>query len=93
MTEPLYTRVYLWGIDNKFKFDNNYGASVVRKLGSYGHREGLWELAVIYWYDEEEWDIVYDTPITNNVIGYLTWNEVEEYLEQIRKLPYMERRK
>ena len=42
------------GVRYVFRFENNYGASVVKHLGSYGYDEDLWELAVIRFgkYDE-----------------------------------------
>jgi hypothetical protein len=32
-------------------------------------------------------NLTYDTPITNDVIGYLTEDEVTDYLAQIQELP------
>ncbi len=69
-----------------FKFDNGYGASVIKTKFSYGHDEDLWELAVIKFDEHSEWDLTYDTPITNDVMGYLTDNEVTELLERIKDL-------
>ena len=80
-----------------YRFPNGLGASVVRRsyvsqeyqyqYGSYGHFEGLWELAVIAWEDETEWHIAYDTPITEDVLGWLSEEEVAATLELIRALP------
>ena len=50
-----------------FKFDNGYGASVVRGPYTYGGDSGLFELAVIK-FDGNRHDLVYDTPITNDVL-------------------------
>jgi hypothetical protein len=69
------------------KFDNNYGASVVRHDFSYGGNDGLWELAVIKYEDNGSWNLTYDTPITDDVLGYLTEEEIDEILEQIKALP------
>lgn len=74
------------GVQYVFKFMNNYGASVVKRPGSYGFRNDLWELAVIRWYNDEEWHITYDTEITSDVIGDLTNAEVNEVLMRISKL-------
>lgn len=74
------------GIQYLFKFKNNYGASVVKHNYSYGHESDLWELAVIKFYDEDEYDLNYDTDITNDVLGRLTDEEVKEYLKQIKDL-------
>ena len=68
-----------------YRFENNYGASVVKNSFSYGGTQGKWELAVIK-FDGEDFELVYDTPITSDVIGYLSWDNVEEYLDQIAAL-------
>lgn len=74
------------GVQKLYRFDNGYGASVIRHFGSYGYEKGLWELAVIHWEDENEWHLCYDTPITDDVIGYLSEKEILIYLDQIEKL-------
>ena len=69
-----------------FKFENNYGASVIKNMnGSYGNREDLWELAVIKW-DNDDWDLDYSTNISENVIGYLSDINVRNVLKNIRGL-------
>lgn len=68
-----------------YKFKNGYGASVVRHNFSYGGNEGLWELAVLIW-NENDWDLCYSTEITNDVIGYLTEDDVEVLLNRIGQL-------
>lgn len=68
-----------------FRFENDYGASLIKRPGSYGYRKDLWELAVLY-FDGDEREITYDTEITDDVLGYLTDEEVIMYLEQIRDL-------
>lgn len=79
------TRELHGGIQHLYRFPNEYGASVVRHMGSYGNDLGLWELAVIWWNDND-WDITYRTEITDDVIGYLNEKKVEEYLGQIKDL-------
>lgn len=37
------------GTQRLYRFENNFGASVVRHSGSYGGNDGLYELAVIIW--------------------------------------------
>ena len=93
----------LWeGRQRLYRFENNFGASVVRHNGSYGGKEGLWELAVIKWSEEPidpgydfgdafdpgniAWRLVYDTPITNDVIGWLEESEIEPILLKIKSL-------
>ena len=68
-----------------YKFNNGYGASVICNDISYGHEEGLWELAVIKW-NEDKWSLCYDTEITNDVIGYLDEDEVDKLLVKISEL-------
>lgn len=75
------------GVQYVFRFENDYGASVIKHFGSYGHRLDLWELAVIKFDDESgDWDLTYTTPITNDVEGYLTDDEVRILLGRIREL-------
>lgn len=77
----------IWdGIQYVFKFENRYGASVVKHSGSYGHSRDLWELAVIKFIYEDRWDLNYDTEITDDVIGYLTDENVRELLKRISEL-------
>lgn len=74
------------GVQRLYRFDNGYGASVIQHRGSFGHEQGLWELAVIVYEKGNKFSLVYDTDITNDVIGDLTEEEVEQYLERISKL-------
>lgn len=79
------------GIQYIAKFPNNYGASIVKHSFSYGNAKGLWELAVIS-YEPDETDIynfklTYSTPITSDVLGYLTEEEVNKTLKDIESLP------
>lgn len=71
-----------------FKFDNNYGASIVKGYGTYGYADDLWELGVVWFMfgDENKYHLTYSTPITDNVIGYLDDEEVRELLKQIKEL-------
>jgi hypothetical protein len=69
------------GVQARIYFDNGYGASVVRSEHTYGGSDGLYELAVL-----KNGNITYDTPITDDVIGYLTEEGVTEYLQKIQEL-------
>ena len=69
------------GIRHIYKFDNGYGASVIKHDYSYGGRDGLWELAVLK--DDE---LCYTTPITEDGIGHLAWDTVEDILTEIKEL-------
>lgn len=64
-----------------YKFDNGYGASVVCNFGSYGAKDGLFEVAVL-----KGDDICYDTPVSGDVIGFCDFAEVAKVLEQIKNL-------
>ena len=70
------------GVQHRYKFDNNYGASVVKHDFSYGGKDGLWELAVL----DSDGALCYHTPITQDVIGYLAWPNVESILQEIKEL-------
>ncbi len=68
------------------KFENGYGASVVCHEFSYGGDEGLKELAVIKFRKGDKWSLCYDTEITDDVLGYLTDEDVADLLVQIEAL-------
>ena len=78
------------GIQYIAKYPNNYGASIVQHSFSYGGNKGLWELAVIKYEPNEtnihNFDLDCTTPITNDVIGYLTESDVNELLDKIEEL-------
>lgn len=80
------TRPMHGGVSNVFKFENNYGASVVKHRWSYGSHNDLWELAVICFDETGKWDLNYDTEITDDVVGFLTDDEVCALLERIKNL-------
>jgi hypothetical protein len=68
-----------------YKFENNFGASVVRHNFSYGNEEGLWELGVIE-FTGDKWGLTYDTVITDDVLGHLSDEDVSELLIKIEQL-------
>lgn len=65
-----------------YKFDNGYGASVVKHDFSYGGKKGMYEIAVL----DNDGDLCYDTPITSDVIGHLNMAEVDKILVNISHL-------
>lgn len=69
----------------EFHFKNGYGASVIRGPHSYGGPDGLFELAVLKRNRQYSryWDITYDTPLTNDVLGNLEYDDVVKALEEI----------
>lgn len=70
-----------------YKFDNGYGASVISNgMGVYAG-EGQYELAVLKFYDNSDnYELCYDTPITDDVVCDLMAEAVNELLERIEKL-------
>ena len=70
------------GIVSRIKFDNGYGASVVKGPHTYGGKDGLYELAVL----DSEGELTYSTPVTSDVEGYLTEEDVTILLKQIQNL-------
>jgi hypothetical protein len=73
------------GIQYKAFYPNGYGASIVKHSFSYGSSQGKWELAVLKG-TEDNWDLCYDTPITDDVLGYLSEEEVNATLDKIAQL-------
>lgn len=69
------------GLAYEFKFDNNYGASVIKHSGSYGNQKDLFELAVLY-----DGYITYTSGITEDVLGWLNNDDVLFFLEEIKNL-------
>ena len=69
-----------------YKFENGYGASVVCHEFSYGGCQGLKELAVIKFRKDDKWSLCYETEITDDVLGYLTDEDVADLLVQIEAL-------
>lgn len=66
----------------RIQFPNKYGASIVGGgPGAYGDGNKTFEVAVLY-----DGNICYDTPITNDVLGYQTEDDVHEILQKIENL-------
>ena len=64
------------------QFPNGYGASIVQGEHTYGGKDGLYEIAVF----GKDGHISYSTPITDDVLGYLSEEEVEKTLIDIKNL-------
>lgn len=65
-----------------YRFDNGYGASLIRHDMSYGGDEGLYEIAVL----DSSGELCYDTPITDDVVGHLTMVDADIILAEIAEL-------
>ena len=70
------------GIMSRIEFENGYGASVVKGEYTYGGKDGLYELDVL----DSNGDLIYDTPITSDVEGYLSEAQVTDLLIKIQQL-------
>lgn len=63
------------------EFDNGYGVSVLSGNIAYFNGIDTYELAVL-----KNGDLCYDTPITDDVLSYITEEEVTKAMEEIQKL-------
>ena len=70
------------GEQAKVTFDNGYTASVLRG-GPFYTRGGTIEIAVL----DSNMELDYTTPITDDVLGYLSEAEAEQALVNIEGLP------
>jgi hypothetical protein len=77
LTDP-----FMSGVRSRMMFENGFGVSVVSHTYSYGGKDGLFEVAVL----DEDGDLTYNTPVTNDVIGFLNPDEVTEIMEQVQNL-------
>ena len=93
MNEPIAVRVLeeIRGVQKVYRFANGYGASVVKGEHTYGGSDNLWELAVIKYKsndsDDLDYELCYKTPITEDVCGHMSDEEVEATINRIRELP------
>ena len=63
----------------EMKFKNDYGVSVI--TGGYGNDSAPYEVAVLY-----KDGLCYDTPITDDIIGYLTEDGVTDIMKKVQEL-------
>ena len=73
---------FMKGVKCRMMFENGFGVSVVSHTYSYGGKDGLFEIAVL----DEDGCLTYNTPVTNDVVGYLNPDEVTEIMEQVQNL-------
>ena len=64
-------------------FPNGRGVSIIRNPHSYGGRDGMFEVAVL----DKDGDLDYSTPVTTDVMGYLTVSEVLGAMTAVAELP------
>ena len=65
-------------------FPNGFGVSIVRHEFSYTNAN-TWELAVLKG-NADSWGLTYTTTITNDVLKYLTDEEVNEICTKVSEL-------
>lgn len=82
--QPVDVRHRLGGVQLLFRFPNGYGASLINHAYSLGL-----ELAVIEW-DDTGYHVTYDTPVTDDVLGWLPPEQIEDTLNRIAALPVKE---
>jgi hypothetical protein len=70
------------GVMSRIQFENGFGASVVKTDYTYGGDKGLYELAVL----DSDGNLTYDTPVTDDVIGYLRPEDVTDVMAKIQQL-------
>jgi len=64
------------------KFENGYSVSVLYGSMFYSNGVDTYELAVL-----KDGRIDYSTPITDDVLGYITEDEVTDAMKKIQELP------
>lgn len=62
-------------------FENNYGVSVIFGNCFYSNGIDTYEVAVLY-----KDELTYDTEITDDVLGYLSKEEVTEVMKKVQSL-------
>lgn len=77
----------------RFEISNQFNPKRKEPIGSYGVEKGLWEMAMVKFNKNDDtkngkpsFEILYNTSITNDVIGNLNEEEVVRILKQISKL-------
>lgn len=63
-------------------FANGYAANIIRGPATHGSDRGLFEAAVMH-----DGILVYDTPITDETVGYLDVAGVIEFCQKVAALP------
>ena len=79
-SEPIHD-----GIQYLHFFPNGYGVSVVKHSFSYGGKSGYYELGVAKG-DEKDWSLCYTTPVTDDVKGWLSEDEVNRLCREVSEL-------
>lgn len=80
-----YTEHNTLGIVRKYKFDNNYGASVLEYF-DFKKEKIMFEIAVLEFEENGMFKITYRTGITNDILR-VERKKVADVLEKIKNLP------
>lgn len=77
-------------------FENGYGVSVVNFKSLYGpmsytDNDSEWELAVLRGTNFADSRLDYGTPITDDVLGHLSPEDVTEVMRRIQELPHVKK--
>lgn len=81
MAETFEQKSLFAGLQYTAYFKNGYGIDIVKHNGSYGRESDKWEIAIM-----KDGECNYDTPITDDVIGWLTSEEVMHYAIRVKLL-------
>jgi hypothetical protein len=65
-------------------FDNGYGLSIQRNKATYTNKH-TFEVAVLHG-NVDEWSICYRSPVTNDVIGWVTGEMLVDLMRQVQVL-------
>lgn len=80
---PLYFgKEYTEAKQAKMEFENNYGISVLFGTMFYSNGVDTYEVGIL-----KNGRMCYTTPITNDVIGNITEEEVTDIMREIQELP------
>lgn len=74
---------YTKGIRARLFFPNGYGISVISDNHSYGGKDGLYEIGVL----DPFGDLCYSTPVADDVIGWLSEDDVSRIMKEVQELP------
>jgi hypothetical protein len=65
----------------RITFDNGYGLSIVKHMGSYGGEDGMYEVALT-----KNGEVVYDRNLFQDAIGYLSVEEVINLIDDAKQM-------
>ena len=74
------------GTQAKIFYLNGYGVSIVLDSMFYSNGIDTYEVAILEG-TEDDWEITYNTPITDDVLGHLSEIDVMHILKRVKVLP------